>query len=74
MTEARLNIRVSPEFLERLRQASEEKGLTVTAFVTSHLTAILDGCDRDMKDEITELKDRLARIETQLDLQPVGGR
>jgi uncharacterized protein (DUF1778 family) len=74
MSEARLNIRVSQEFLDRLRQASENKGVTLTAFVTSSLTEVLEGKETsELKDEIRDLKGRLEKLEKQFSLLPIGG-
>jgi uncharacterized protein (DUF1778 family) len=74
MSEARLNIRVSQEFLDRLRQAAEDRGVTVTAFVTSQLTDVLEGKETlELKDEIRDLKVRLQKLEKQFSLLPIGG-
>lgn len=74
MTESRLNIRVSQDFLERLKKAADDKGLTLTAFVTTTLTEVLDGGEvGELKDEVCDLRVRLEKIEKQVDLIFVGG-
>lgn len=74
MTEARLNIRVTQEFLDRLRQAADDRGVTVTSFVTSHLMEALEGGEtQELRDEIRDLKGRLEKLEKQFSLLPIGG-
>jgi uncharacterized protein (DUF1778 family) len=74
MSEARLNIRVSQEFLDRLRQAADDKGVTLTAFVTAHMMEVLEGGEvLELKDEVRDLKSRLEKLEKQFSLMPIGG-
>jgi len=72
-TESRLNIRVSQEFLDRLKKAADDKGLTLTAFVTTTLTEVLDGGEVvELKDEVCDLRSRLEKLEEQIGLIFIG--
>jgi uncharacterized protein (DUF1778 family) len=73
MSESRLNIRVSEDFLNRLREAADNRGVTLTAFVTTHMMEVLEGGEvMELKDEVKNLRVRLEKLEKHVALMPVG--
>ena len=60
---SQLNIKISPELLQKVRASALKRGLTVTDFVVEALTSAVDD------GSATSIAERLERIERHLGLE-----
>lgn len=70
MKTSNITVRVSEDIKEKLKQLSEEAGITESQYVRSLITKAI--VKKDQKDETDILEDRLRKLESQIESEPIG--
>jgi predicted DNA-binding protein len=70
MKTSNITVRVSEDIKEKLRQMAEKEGITESQYVRSLITKAIE--KKDQKDEADLLEERLKKLESQVESEPIG--
>ncbi len=70
MKTSNITVRVSEDVKEKLKQLSDEAGITESQYVRSLITKAI--VKKDQKEEADVLEDRLRKLESQIESEPIG--